>query len=68
MVMSILTALKKVLRSLSLSIGGLPRTLVMERSVVFVGCAIIAVFVKKSTRLVACTEKRLKCRLKLPAS
>ena len=29
----------------------------MERSFVFVGCAIIAVFVKKSTRLVACAAE-----------
>ena len=47
MVMSSLAASKKVLRALSLSLGGVPSTLVMERSVVFVGCAIIAVFVKK---------------------
>ena len=46
-VMSSLTASKKVVRALSLSLGGVPSTLVMERSVVFVGCAIIAVFVKK---------------------
>ena len=44
MAMSSLTASKKVLRALSLSLGGV---LVMERSVVFVGCAIIAVLPKK---------------------
>ena len=32
MVMSSLTASKKVLRALSLSLGGVPSTLVMERS------------------------------------
>ena len=48
-VMSSLTASKKVLRALSLSLGGggVPSTLVMERSVVFVSCASIAVFVEQ---------------------
>ena len=46
-VMSSLTASKKVLRALSLSLGGFPSTLVMEWSVVFVGCAIIAVLGEK---------------------
>ena len=49
MVMSSLTASKKVLRALSLSLGGggVPSTLLMERSVVFISCASIIVFVKK---------------------
>ena len=44
MLMSSLTASKKVLRALSLSLGGFQ---VLLLCVVFVGCAIIAVFVKK---------------------
>ena len=47
MVMSSLTASKKVLRALSLSLGGFQVLLLWKGFVVFVGCAIIAVFVKK---------------------
>ena len=47
MVMSSLTASKKVLRALSRSLGGIPSTFVVGRSVVFVSCVGIAVFVKK---------------------
>ena len=48
MVMSSLTASRKVLRALSQSLGGgVPSTFVVERSVVFVRCVGVAVFVKK---------------------
>ena len=51
MVMSSLTASKKVLRARSLSLGGggggVSSTFVMEKSVMFVVCGSIAVFVKK---------------------
>ena len=46
MVMSSLTASKKVLRVCSLSLGG-SKYFVMERSVMFVVCGGVAVFVKK---------------------
>ena len=71
-VMSSLTASKKVLRALSLSLGGGGGG-GSKYSCYGKDCRVrwlcdYCCFRQKSTRLIACAEKSRKCRLKLPAS